>query len=218
MMAKSWTLLYSESNTSLEANIHEVHLPLAVMRFLKIVIIDPAVLGSNYYSEIGKIEAGIYGVEEIKASSFIGLNTPEKLFNGDPGSYWESAQNAASVMECVNIDLGKTFCINRILLGSVSEGFPESFHIETSVDNEIWITLLHEKGFDAENGKKYFWETDIRPARFIRFEAPGKRLINGKYGIKISEFDYFCRAGRSIFIHIQSEIYLLMHLYFMQGW
>jgi len=185
---ESWSLLYSESNTSLEENIHEVHLALEVMRYLKIVITDPAVLGSNYYSEIGKIEAGIYGVEEVRAGSYIGLNTPDKLFNGDSGSYWESAQNTASVMESVNIDLGKTFCVNRILLGSVSEGFPESFHIETSVDNEIWITLIHEKGFDAENGKKYSWETDIRPARFLRFEAPGTRLINGKYGVKISEF------------------------------
>ncbi len=182
-----WSLLYSESNTSLEANIHEVHLPLTLIRFLKILITDPAVIGSNYYSEIGKVEVGISGVQEIKASSFVGLNTPEKLINGDAGSFWESALNAASVMECVNIDLGKTCCVNRILLGAMSEGFPESFHIETSVDNEIWITLLHEKGLDTETGKKYFWETDIRAARFIRFEAPGKRLINGKFGIKISE-------------------------------
>jgi len=182
-----WTVLYSESNTSLDANIHEVQLPLTIFRFLKILIYDPAVLGSNYYSEIGKIEAGIYGIEDVKAGSFIGLNTPEKLFNSDPGSYWESAQNTTSVMECINIDFGKIFCINRVLLGSVSEGFPESFHVETSVDNDVWITLLHEKGLDVENGKKYFWETDIRPARFLRFEAPGKRLINGKYGLKISE-------------------------------
>jgi len=184
---EAWSLLYSESNTSLEANIHEIQLPLTILRFLKILINDPAVLGSNYYSEIGKVEAGLSGIEEIKASSFIGLNTPEKLFNNDPGSYWESAHNAESVLESINIDFGKIFCINRILLGAVSEGFPESFHIETSVDNEIWITLLHEKGIDAENGKRYFWETDIRPARFIRFEAPGKKLINGKYGLKISE-------------------------------
>jgi len=185
---EAWSLLYSESNTSLEANIHEVQLPLTIMRFLKILINDPAVLGSNYYSEIGKIEAGIYGIAEFKASSFIGLNTPEKLFNGDSGSFWESAQNVTSVMESVTIDLGKILCLNRIILGAVSEGFPESFHIETSVDNEVWITLLHEKGIDAESGKKYFWETDIRPARFMKFEAPGKKLINGKYGIKIFEF------------------------------
>jgi len=183
----AWTLLYSESNTSLEANIHEVNLPLSMMRYLKILINDPAVLGSNYYSEIGRIEAGISGVEEIRASSINGLNTAEKLVNGDPGSYWESSQHAESVRESVDMDLGKVFCVNRIILGSVSEGFPESVHVETSVDNEIWITLLHEKNIDVENGKRYFWETDIRPARFLRFEAPGKRLANGKYGLKISE-------------------------------
>ncbi|PKL16676.1 MAG: hypothetical protein CVV49_15005 [Spirochaetae bacterium HGW-Spirochaetae-5] len=184
---ESWGIIYSESNTSLDENIHEVHFPLTLIRFLKILIIDPAVIGSNYYSEIGKVETGISGVQEIKSGSFLGLNTPEKLINGDPGSFWESAQNAVSVMESVNIDLGKICCVNRIVLGSMSEGFPESFHIETSVDNEIWITLLHENGIDAETGKKYFWETDIKPARFIRFEAPGRRLINGKFGVKISE-------------------------------
>jgi hypothetical protein len=203
---ESWNLLYSESNTSLEANIHEVHLPLTMMRFLKILINDPAVLGSNYYSEIGKVEAGISGAEEIKASSFLGLNTPDKLINGDPGSYWESAQNAAAVLECINIDLGKTCCVNRILLGAVSEGFPESFHVETSVDNEIWITLLHEKGLDAENGKKYFWETDIRPSRFIRFEAPGKRLINGKYGLKISELAISAAPVNNLHTHTIGDI------------
>jgi hypothetical protein len=202
----SWNLLYSESNTSLEANIHEVHLPLTMMRFLKILINDPAVLGSNYYSEIGKVEAGISGAEEIKASSFIGLNTPDKLINGDPGSYWESAQNAEGILECINIDLGKTCCINRILLGAVSEGFPESFHVETSVDNEIWITLLYEKGLDSENGKKYFWETDIRPARFVRFEAPGKRLINGKYGLKISELAVSAAPVNNLHTHTIGDI------------
>lgn len=202
----AWTLLYSESNTSLEANIHEVQLPLTIMRFLKILINDPAVLGSNYYSEIGKVEAGLFGIEEVRAGSFLGLNTPEKLFNGDAGSYWESAQSNTSVMESINIDFGKTFCINRILLSAMSEGFPESFHIETSVDNEIWITLLHEKGIDAENGKKYFWETDIRPARFLRFEAPGKKLINGKYGIKISEFSISAAPVDHLHTHTIGDI------------
>jgi len=201
-----WTVLYSESNTSLEENVHEVQLHLTVIQFLKILITDSAVLGSNYYSEIGKVEAGIYGAAEINASSFIGLNTPEKLINGDSGSYWESALNAASVMETINIDLGKTFCINRVLLSSMSEGFPESFHLETSIDNEIWITLLHEKGIDAENGKKYYWETDIRPARYLKFEAPGKKLTNGKYGLKIAEIEVSAAPVEHLHTHTIGDI------------
>lgn len=203
---ETWQMLYSESNTSLEENVHEVHLPLSVIRYLKILINDPAVLDAHYYSEIGRVETGIYGAVEIVTGSSADLNSPENLLNSDTGRYWESAQTSESLMESVNIDLGKTFCINRILLGSVSEGFPESFHVETSVDNEIWITLLHEKGFDAENNKKYSWETDIRPARFIRFEAPGKRLLNGKYGLKFYELSVFAAPVNHLHTHTIGDI------------
>ncbi len=203
---EAWTLLYSESNTSLEANIHEVDLPLTMMRFLKILINDPAVIGSNYYSEIGRVEAGICGIEDIKASSSFEQHTSDKLFDGDANSFWASAQNDVSTMECLNLDFGKTFCINRILLGSTGDGFPESFHVETSVDNEIWITLIYEKALDAEIGKKYFWETDIRPARFIRFEAPGKKLINGKYGLKISEMTVSAAPVNHLHTHTIGDI------------
>jgi hypothetical protein len=65
------------------------------------------------------------------------------------------------------------------MLVSSIDGFPETFHIETSVDNEIWITLIHESGFEAEPNKKYGWLTDIRPARFVRFEAPAKKFLTG---------------------------------------
>ncbi len=203
---QSWSFLYSENNTSLESNIHEVHLPLTIIRFLKIVINDPAVLGSNYYSEIGKIEAGIFGVESIKASSVNGINKPERLLSGDATALWESGQNAASVMESINIDLGKTFCVNRIQLGSAGEGFPENFHLETSVDGEIWITLLHEKNISSESGQRYFWETDIKPARFIRFESSGVKLQGGKFGLRLSEFSVYAAPVNNMHTHTVGDI------------
>jgi hypothetical protein len=92
--AEVWTVLYSETNTSLDSNVHEVNLPLTVIRYLKVLITDPAVLGSNYYSEIGKVEAGIFGVEEIKASGYSTGNGPENLFI-DNSAFWETEQAAA---------------------------------------------------------------------------------------------------------------------------
>jgi len=184
--AEVWTVLYSETNTSLDSNVHEVNLPLTVIRYLKVLITDPAVLGSNYYSEIGKVEAGIFGVEEIKASGYSTGNGPENLFI-DNSAFWETEQAAAGTMENVLIDLGKVCCINRIMLASSIDGFPETFHIETSVDNEIWITLIHESGFEAEPNKRYSWLTDIRPARFVRFEAPAKKFLTGKCGVRVGE-------------------------------
>ncbi|MCL1833079.1 MAG: discoidin domain-containing protein [Leptospirales bacterium] len=203
---KSWRAFYSENNTSLKANIHEIDIPLMIFRFLKILITEPAVLGSSYYSEIGKIEAGIYGIEQVTASSYLGLNTPEKLFDKNPDSYWESAQNNQSKIETLNIDLGKNSCINRIQLTSASEGFPESFHIETSIDNEIWITLINEKNFDAEPNNTYAWETDIKNIRYLRFETHGKQLKNGKYGIKLSEISISAAPTDHLHTHTIGDI------------
>ncbi len=203
--ANVWTVIYSESNTSLDSNIHEVHIPLTLIRYLKILITDPAVLGSSYYSEIGKIEAGIFGIEEVKASSLSPGNGPENLFS-EGGAYWETEPSVAGKMESVCMDLGKVCCINRVMLGSSTEGFPEIFHIETSVDNEIWITLIHEKGFEAENSKKYSWLTDIRPARFVRFEAPAKKLISGKNGLRISEIGISAAPVSYLHTHTVGDI------------
>ncbi len=200
-----WSILYSETNTSLDSNVHEVHLPLTVVRYLKILITDPAVLGSNYYSEIGRVEAGIFGVEEIKSSSYTSGNGPENLLI-EGGSYWETEQAAAGKMENVCIDLGKVCCLNRIMLTSSIDGFPDTFHIETSVDNEIWITLIHENGFEAEPNKRYGWLTDVRPARFVRFEAPAKKFLTGKYGVRVAELGVSAAPVNHLHTHNVGDI------------
>jgi len=202
---ETWSVLYSETNTSLDSNVHEIHLPLTLLRYLKLLITDPAVLGSNYYSEIGKIEAGIFGVEEVRASGSTEGNGPENLFFEGSG-LWESDSGAAGSMENVHIDLGKVFCLNRIVLGSAIDGFPGAFHIETSIDNEIWISLIHENVFEAENNKKYCWQTDIRPARYIRFEAPAVKLLNGKNGIRLTSLEVSAAPVNNLHTHNVGDI------------
>ncbi|HOP28837.1 MAG TPA: discoidin domain-containing protein [Spirochaetota bacterium] len=203
--AEVWSVLYSETNTSLDSNVHEVHLPLTVIRYLKILITDPAVLGSNYYSEIGKVEAGIFGVEEINASSYTEGNGPENLLS-DGNSFWETEQAAAGKMENVCIDLGKVCCLNRIMMTSSIDGFPDTIHIETSVDNEIWITLIHENGFEAEPNRKYGWLTDIRPARFVRLEAPAKKFLTGKYGVRVADLGISAAPVNHLHTHNVGDI------------
>jgi hypothetical protein len=111
--AEIWSVLYSETNTSLDSSVHDVHLPLTVIRYLKVLITDPAVLGSNYYSEIGKVEAGIFGVEEIKASSYTEGHSPENLL-ADNSTFWETEQAASGTMENVSIDLGKSAALTEL--------------------------------------------------------------------------------------------------------
>ena len=191
MNAEEWCLLYSESNTSLEVRDYDIVIPLTVVKYIKFVITEPAVSGSQYFSEIGLFEAGINGALGISASSWSSGNGAENLIKKDNRLCWESELKSNSSNEFVNIDLGKVCSINRVILGSSTEGFPENFHVETSIDNEVWITLFYEKGFEAENNKRYFWNTGITAARYVRFEAAGKQFVNRKFGIRIAEVSVF---------------------------
>ena len=184
--ANEWCILYSESNTSLSSKDHEIFIPLIFLRYLKLVITDPAVMHSNYYAEIGKIEAGLYGLTSVKSTSSAEGCGPEKMFTGNINDHWESAPKNSSARESIIIDLGRIYCINRLLMIPGNDGFPEQFHVETSIDEDIWITLLQEKNFDGENAKRYFWQTDIRTARFVRIEAPVRRMTNGSYALRIA--------------------------------
>ncbi len=191
MDAEEWRLLYSESNTSLEVTDYDIVIPLTVVKYIKFVITEPAVSGSQYFSEIGLFEAGIAGALDISASSWSSGNGAENLLKKDNRLCWESELKSNSSNEFVNIDLGKICSINRVLIASSTEGFPENFHIETSIDNEVWITLFYEKGFEAENNKRYLWNTGITAARYLRFEAAGKQFINRKFGLRIAEIAVF---------------------------
>ena len=189
--AEEWSLLYSESNTSLEVTDYDILIPLTVVKYIKFVITEPAVSGSQYFSEIGLFEAGITGALEITASSWSSGNNAENLLKNDNRLCWESELKNNSSNEFVNIDLGKVCSVNRVLIASSTEGFPENFHVETSIDKEVWTTLFYEKGFDAENNKRYFWNTGIAAARYLRFEAAGKQFISRKFGVRIAEFAVF---------------------------
>ncbi|HPS56559.1 MAG TPA: discoidin domain-containing protein [Spirochaetota bacterium] len=187
--ANEWCILYSESNTSLTSNYHEIFIPLTVLRYLKLVITDPAAVQSSYYAEIGKIDAGLYGLTSVTASSSLEGCGPERMFTGNNSDHWESEPKTSSARESLIIDLGRIYCINRLLMVAGIDGFPEQFHVETSIDEDIWITLFQEKNFDGENAKRYFWITDIRPARYVRIESPVRRLINGSYALKITDIE-----------------------------
>ena len=201
-----WNVLYSETGTSLTANDHEIFIPLILLRYLKLVITDPAVMNSSYYSEIGKMEAGLYGLTSITSSSSVSGSEPEKLLSPAASDHWESEPKEAGVRETLKIDLGRIYCVNRILMVPGLDGFPDSFHVETSVDEEIWLTLLQEKNFDGESGKRYFWTTDITPARFIRIEAPVKKLISGKHALKITELEISAAPMNNMHTHNLKDI------------
>ncbi|MBN2161240.1 MAG: discoidin domain-containing protein, partial [Spirochaetes bacterium] len=185
-----WMVIHTERKLILDAGAYRLDIPLTLIRFLKILIIAGQENQGKYYSEIGRIRAGIAGISEIKASTrSSNARGPEHLLKDDTESYWETEHKAHVGKDSLTINLGKIFHVNRIILGSTETAFPENFYIETSSDNSVWLPLLEEKNFRAQENKKYFWNTDIRPARYIRIEAKGVKLANGKYGIQLAQLE-----------------------------
>ena len=201
----AWSVLYSERDTSLSANSYDIDIPLTLMRYLKVLILEPAVSGSSYFAEIGRVEIGISGYSEVKASGWEEGCSPDNLFlSGD--KCWEVKSSNDRDTEYVLVDLGKTVSINRIVLTSATDGFPEKFTIETSVDNEIWLTLVHETNFESEMNKSYSWVTGIRSARFVKLEAYSKSLRQGKKGIKIKNMEISAAPVNFYHTHTAGDI------------
>jgi hypothetical protein len=201
----AWSVLYSERDTSLSANSYDIDIPLTLMRYLKVLILEPAVSGSSYFAEIGRVEIGISGYSEVKASGWEEGCSPDNLFlSGD--KCWEVKSSNDRDTEYVLVDLGKTVSINRIVLTSTTDGFPEKFTIETSVDNEIWLTLVHETNFESEMNKSYSWVTGIRSARFVKLEAYSKSLRQGKKGIKIKNMEISAAPVNFYHTHTAGDI------------
>jgi len=198
----SWMVIHTEKKLELDDAPYRLDIPLTLVRYLKILIISSHQQDGKYYSEIGRIRAGIAGIAEIKASSAASTDHgAECLLAGSPESYWESEPKSHAVKETISIDLGKIFHVNRIILGSAARGFPENIFIETSSDNNVWMPLLEEKNFKAQVNKKYFWNTDITPARYIRIEAKGTKYPEGKYGIQLTQLEISAAAFNPFHTH-----------------
>jgi hypothetical protein len=185
-----WMVLYEEKKLVLDSDTYRLDIPLTLVRYLKILIITSHLNEGKFYSEIGRVRTGIAGISEIKASSVSSSGrVPQNLLFDDPEEIWESELKTQSAKESLFVDLGKIFHVNRIILGSASRGFPENFYIETSSDNNVWMPLLEEKNFKPQVIKKYFWNTDIRPARYLRIEAKGVKYPDGKYGVQLAHLE-----------------------------
>ncbi|OHD66651.1 MAG: hypothetical protein A2176_05145 [Spirochaetes bacterium RBG_13_51_14] len=185
-----WMVMHAENKLELESDRYRLDIPLAIVRYLKILITAHQQSDEGFYSEIGRVRTGIAGVSTIRSSGASSADRgPDAVLKDDPETYWESEPKSHAAKESLLIDMGKLFHINRIILGSASKGFPESFYIEASADNNVWMPLLEEKNFKAQANKKYYWKTDITPAQYVRIEAKGVKYPEGKYGVQISHVE-----------------------------
>jgi hypothetical protein len=186
-----WKVIHTEKNFSLEGESYTLDIPLNRMRYLRLLITDHHKNDSKYFSEIARCNVGISGIREITSSSISGDNRPEKLIDNDMDTFWESEEKPSASREYLSIDLGKVEHINRIILTSADSGFPEDFYLDTSTDKNVWIRLFEEKGFKSEKSRKYFWDFNITPARYIRIETDSVKNGSDKFSVKIAEIRIF---------------------------
>jgi len=187
---KTWKVIHSEMKFELDGKSYRLDIPLTGLRYLKVVITEPANRNSKYYSEIGRCLTGITGISKITPSSSLpGEGGVGNLFDGDNKTFWGSSRSPNNKMESLLVDLGQVYHFSRIILGSAGDGFPENFHVDSSVDNSLWTTIFEEKSFSAEFFKDYYWDINVIPVRYIRIEAKGKKLFSGDFAVQISRLE-----------------------------
>ncbi|MCL2026508.1 MAG: discoidin domain-containing protein, partial [Leptospirales bacterium] len=191
-----WHILHSENAYEVEDKPYQVYLPVTELRYLKIVVFHD----EKPIAEIASLNAGTSGVKGASASSSREGHGVLNLFDNGKTS-WASSLSSAGSIEHVSIDLGNPYTINRLFLISSDDGFPENFHVSISLDDEIWTPLLDIKGFKAENNKKYSWDTNVAPARYIRFEARSVRLQSGEYGLQLQGIEIAAAPHENAHVH-----------------
>jgi len=188
--AAAWKVLHGERGFELEGDVYRLRLPLMNIKYLKLVITEPAKHNGKYYVEIGSLAAGIAGVEEIKASSEA---SPEQgvgsLINNDTKAQWHSASHPQSQLEDVFLDLGGVYHLNRLAVTSGGSGFPEQFNVNISADNNLWLTLFEVKNFKPEMFKTYWWDINVTLVRYIRIEMKSGRTASGDFSVALTELE-----------------------------
>jgi len=203
----AWNVLHMEKDLSLDSPSFRIDIPLTSIRFLKIIITGCNSIEEAYYCQIKSCIAGIAGITEISATSFSsGKNKPSSLFDNNKSTFWQSALKPSAAQESLTIDLNNAIHINRLILSSAKEGFPQVFNIEISTDNNIWTHLFQVKDFYAEPDTKYCWNFDTTAARFIRMECKGVLLNNGQYSANISGMNIFAAPIDFFHTHNTGEL------------
>ena len=176
-------VIHTEKKLVLDTDTYRLDIPLTLVRYLKILIITSrSRMRENIIRKSAACAPGSPASSEIKASSASSpTRGPENLLSESPETFWESEPKTHSAKETLFIDLGKIFHVNRIILGSAQQGFPENFYIETSSDNNVWMPLLEEKNFKSQVIKKIFLEhrhqaRALHPHRGEGAEIPGRQI------------------------------------------
>lgn len=188
-----WKIIHAERNFQTDDRTVTMNVPLFSARYLRLFISRQGGSDSKN-TEIGGISAGIGGIRECTASGAASADHgPLSLFDENSGSFWECPPRSNPSKETLDIDLGQTFVLNKINIASHATlpGFPEQFSVEASSDRKVWIPLVDEKRFRADNGQIYSWGIDTVNARYVRAECASVKLAEGQYSVRIAKIALF---------------------------
>ncbi len=187
-----WHVLKSESAYRCSGSPYILPLPPVQYRFYKLYVTGlNAREDGKAVCKIASFSGGISGVAAVTADSASAETSAENLFRGAHDLVWRSPSRGKSGLETLLIDLGAVYHVNRIIIGASSGLFPEKFNVDISTDGELFLPLFEEKSFKAEPMKRYSWNMEICPVRYIRFEGRGAKDTAGGFSIELASLEIF---------------------------
>lgn len=157
-------------------------------RYIKILLKERA---TNFGYSIW--ETAARGAEEeiiTKASSYTGMNMPDKIWDNNKATGWSSDKEDES---WISMDLRKKRDIGGLSL-LWGENYPSAYEIKTSPDNKKWSSLYTE---NACNGGTDEISINMLDARYIKITCKNnkqKKVVSLKE-IKIKEWDGLAKAS-----------------------
>ncbi len=191
---EAWKVLHVEKSFDItQFDRFRIDIPITFIRFMKLLVLRQRNVNKKFYAEVGNVKAGISGFNALTATSSSSYqHDVSQLLSDRSQSYWESEVRGDQSREKIDIDLGSIFHINRITLASShleDHAFPDHFFLEVSTDLNIWTAVMEEKHFAAEPSRKYFWEIEATPARYIRLDLNTQRTREGRFTARIASLE-----------------------------
>ncbi|HQL44244.1 MAG TPA: discoidin domain-containing protein, partial [Spirochaetota bacterium] len=205
----NWKVIKTENRYSLDEDRYRLLLPMNAFQFLKLYIIKPKRIAAKYFSEIGRIKAGIQGASAITASSCSSYeHDPSNLLMNDSAKYWESETSNTPSRQWIEIDMGRDFPLAHIGLISTSsaELFPEQLSIESSEDRKIWTTIAELKRFKAEANRSYIFGMYQFSARYIRILCTTVQSSKQNYCAQIAQICAYASLPSDSHFHVNTAV------------
>lgn len=192
---ENWTVIHTENSFVLDDNHFIIHFPLKEFRYLKLYISEHSKISGSKYSEIARIETGIYGIASLDISCEHSENhRPLNLIDGYPSTYWSSKPSPSPERIELIADLGTIMYLSSFGM-SCAENlhplFPRNFIMEVSSDGRVWSTMTEQKNFSAYKNSTYSWEIDSIPARYVKVEMDTVETEPDTFRLALASFDIY---------------------------